>query len=58
MNQWRCFRQFMDEMLKKNEYKKDDFVMALGDFNVDGRNPISYDIKELEKLYPAIKVIS
>lgn len=47
-----CFRKFLEEMLTKNQYKMDDMVLLVGDFNVDPRDNIPHDTQTLKKLCP------
>ncbi len=43
-------------MLHKNEYKKSDMTLIVGDFNVDARDPLRYDTKTMLGLCPVLKV--
>jgi len=55
VEQFFCLRKFMIEMLKKNEYKKDDMTLIMGDFNVDSRDPLLYDTQTMLGLCPILK---
>lgn len=57
MDQLQCCREFIDDMLKKHSYKKEDLIIALGDFNVDGRNPLAFHAETMQAAYPPLRVL-